>query len=261
MSQIQYPNGDTVQVTSYDQNGNLLSRTDGRGVVTNFVYNDVESKLTDVQYPSNTSLNVHVGYDGYGRKTGVTDGSGSQTVNYDDLSNLTGVTTTYTGLNAQTLSYAYYPDGSRQTLTLPDATTYTDTYDAAGRHVGLTSPGGHVFNWTYANNNWLTSQTSDNTIVTTPTRDARGFVTDLTHRRTDISHTLLSDFALTYASNMTLGSMTSTVSGVSAFSGTTSYAHDTKLQLTQESRNQAGSYVNSNAYDGAGNPTTFDVQA
>ena len=56
---------------------------------------------------------------------------------------------------------------------------------------------------------------------------------------------------------MTLGSMTSTVSGVAAFSGTTSYAHDTKLQLTQESSNRAGGYVNNNAYDGAGNPTTF----
>ncbi len=176
---------------------------------------------------------------------------------YDDRDKATSVTTTYTGLAAQTLSYAYYPDGSRQTLTLPDATTYADSYDAVGRHTGLTSPGGHTFSWTYANNNWLTSQTSDNTIVTTPTRDARGTITDLTHRRTDVMHTLLSDFALTYASNMTLGSMTSTVSGVSAFSGTTNYAHDTKLQLTQESSSRAGGYTNSNAYDAAGNPTTF----
>ena len=257
LSQISYPNGDILQVTSYDLNGNPLQRIDGRGVVTNLTYNDIESRLTDIAYPASTALNVHVSYDGYGRKTGITDGSGSQSVVYDDRDKPISVTTTYTGLAAKTLNYAYYPDGSRQTLTLPDATSYMDTYDAAGRHTGLSSPSGHSFSWTYANNNWLTSQTSDNTIVTTPTRDARGFITDLTHRRTDISHTLLSDFALTYASNMTLGSMTSTVSGVSAFSGTTTYAHDTKLQLTQESSNRAGGYVNNNAYDGAGNPTTF----
>ena len=35
------------------------------------------------------------------------------------------------------------------------------------------------------------------------------------------------------------------------------YAHDTKLQLTQESSSRAGGYTNSNAYDTAGNPTTF----
>ena len=80
LSQISYPNGDTLQVTSYDLNGNPLQRIDGRGVVTNLTYNDVESLLTDIQYPASTGLNVHVSYDGYGRKTGITDGTGSQGV-------------------------------------------------------------------------------------------------------------------------------------------------------------------------------------
>ena len=131
LSQISYPNGDTMQFTSYDLNGNPLQRIDGRGVITNLTYNDVESLLTDVQYPASTSLNVHISYDGYGRKTGITDGSGSQTISYDDRDKPISVTTTYTGLAAKTLNYAYYPDGSRQTLTLPDNSTYTDTYDAA----------------------------------------------------------------------------------------------------------------------------------
>ena len=257
VSQMQYPNGDTMQVTSYDLNGNPLSRTDGRGVVTNFVYNDVESLLTDIQYPSSTGLNVHVSYDGYGRKTGITDGTGSQSISYDDLDKPTSVTTTYTGLAAKTLTYGYYPDGSRQTLTLPDATSYSYSYDAAGKATGLSNPGGHSFTWSYANNDWLTGAAADNTIVTTAVRSARGALTELTNRRGDMAHTLLSDYTVASDTLGNIGSVTSTVPGVSAFSGTTTYTHDAKLQLTNEQSTRGGSYTNSNAYDPAGNPTTF----
>ena len=257
LSQIQYPNGDTMQLPSYDANGDPLQRIDGRGVVTNFVYNDPESRLTDIQYPVTPALNVHVTYDRYGRKTGLTDGSGSQSAAFDDLNNLTSVVTTYTGLPAQTLTYGYNPDGSRRSLSLPDNTSYNYSYDAAGRATGLTNTGGHTWAWSYANNDWLTGQRADNTVVTTPARDARGFVTDVRNNRTDMAGTLLSDYTITLSQNMTLGSITSTVPGVAAFSGTTNYQHDAKLELTSEQSQRAGGYTNSFGYDGAGNPTTW----
>jgi len=256
LSQVSYPNGNLLKYTAYDYNGNPTSRTDGRNVVTNLVYNDPESRLTDVQYPATSTLNVHVTYDEYGRKHIISDGTGSQTANYDDLSNLESVLTTYTGLAAQTTSYNYNPDGSRSSLSIPGG-IYNSTYDAAGRQTGLTNPGSHSWTWAYANNNWLTSQNADNTIVTTPTRDARGFILDLSNNRSDVGHTLLSDYAITQSAGMTLGSMVSTVPAVSAYSGTTNYLHDTKLELTSEQSNRAGSYTNSFGYDGAGNPTTF----
>ena len=68
---------------------------------------------------------------------------------------------------------------------------------------------------------------------------------------------ILSDFTLTLAVNMTPGSVTSTVAGVAAFSGTTTYAHDTKIELTSEQSNRAGGYNNQFGYDGFGNPPTF----
>ena len=40
-------------------------------------------------------------------------------------------------------------------------------------------------------------------------------------------------------------------------SGTTTYAHDTKVQITSEQSSRAGGYNNQFAYDGSGNPTTF----
>ena len=46
-------------------------------------------------------------------------------------------TTTYTGLAAQTITYAYHPDGSRQTMTTP-AGIFSYGYDAAGRATSLT---------------------------------------------------------------------------------------------------------------------------
>src|SRR5581483_10622411 len=56
---------------------------------------------------------------------------------------------------------------------------------------------------------------------------------------------------------LTLGSITSNLPGVTSFSGTTSYTHDSKVQLTQEQSTRAGSYTNGFGYDAAGNPTTF----
>lgn len=256
LNQITYPNGDTMQMPSYDTNGNLLQKIDGRGIVTNFVYNDVESRLTDVQYPATPAINVHVAYDGYGRRSGIMDGSGSQTASFDDLNSLTSVTTSYTGLAAQTVSYGYNADGSRSGLNAPYG-GYTYTYDAAGRQTGLSNPGGHSWSWAYASNDWLTGQMADNTIVTTPSRDARGFLLDLSNNRIDMAHTTLSDYAISYSAGMTLGSINSSVPAVPAFSGTTSYQHDSKIQLTSEQPSRGGSYNNGFGYDAAGNPTTF----
>jgi len=107
------PGGETVQFPSYDPAGNLLQRIDGNNTTTNYLYNDAESLLTDIQYPATPALNVHFGYDSYGRRNSMTDGVGSHAYGYNNADALTGTTTTYTSLPAQAISYAYYPDGSR----------------------------------------------------------------------------------------------------------------------------------------------------
>ena len=57
---------ETTQFPSYDNDGNLLQRIDGNEVITNYLYTDPESLLTDIQYPASTSLNVQFTYDSYG---------------------------------------------------------------------------------------------------------------------------------------------------------------------------------------------------
>ena len=59
----------------------------------------------------------------------MTDPTGTQSYSYDDPGNTLSVTTHYTGLPAQTISYAYYPDGSRQSMTTP-AGVFSYKYDA-----------------------------------------------------------------------------------------------------------------------------------
>ena len=120
LASIQYPGGDTEQYPSYDPAGNLLQRVDGNGFVTNYLYSDPEGLLTDVQYiyPSNFPGakigNVHLTYDGYGRRSSVTDGTGSRTYGYltgtDFLFNIQ--TSFAGGPQNVSLTWGYAPDGS-----------------------------------------------------------------------------------------------------------------------------------------------------
>ena len=101
LSSITMPGSEVTQFTSYDNAGNLLQRIDGNNVTTNYVYNDSESLLTDIQYPATTSLNVHFTYDSYGRRSRMSDSTGSQSYSYGNLDELLSVATTYTGLSAK----------------------------------------------------------------------------------------------------------------------------------------------------------------
>jgi YD repeat-containing protein len=127
VSSITMPGGEVTQFTSYDNAGNLLQRIDGNNVTTNYLYDDPESLLTDIQYPATTSLNVHFTYDNYGRRSGMTDGTGSQSYSFGNLDELLSTTTTYTGISAKTISYSYYPNGSRESMTRQRARLITRT--------------------------------------------------------------------------------------------------------------------------------------
>ncbi|MGO8671231.1 MAG: RHS repeat domain-containing protein, partial [Capsulimonadaceae bacterium] len=118
LASVVYPMGDSVQYPSYDKDGNVLQRTAGRNQGTSYYYNDPESLLTEIAYASNPSENVYYAYDGFGRVSGMSDGTAGTpttpgvTFAYDDLDEPTSVATTYTGLPTATIGYNYYPDGS-----------------------------------------------------------------------------------------------------------------------------------------------------
>ena len=254
ISSMALPGGETTQFPSYDNDGNLLQRIDGNSVVTNYLYTDSESRLTDIQYPASTSLNVHFGYDSFGRRSSMTDGTGSQSYSYGNLDELLSITTTYTGLAAKTISYTYYPNSSRQSMITPPG-TFSYSYDAAGRPASMINPFSESTNWAYQDNNWLATQTLANGATGSYTYNALGQVTRLLNQ---ISASTISDFSsIGYDGVGNRSSVTASIPGAISLSGTTGYTYDTKDQLTQETSTRNGGFTDNFGYDSAGNPTSF----
>lgn len=289
-SDTQHPNRDTAQFPSHDPNGNTLQRVDGRGVVTNYVYNDPESLLTDVQYPSTPGLNVHYDYDTYGRLLDLTD-SAFGTFNVDGTVNTPGKTFGYdeadlvstiqtrfrtpTGglLPTQTQSYLYWPNGSRQSAATP-AGAFSYNYDKVGRLQTLTNPFSEATNWLYQDNGWLQSLTLGNGVSTAYSFDAGGKLLDLAYQK---AGTTIADFSvpatsgydsagnrLSVSVNLPLAGLPAGYSGPATYySGTTNYQYDQRNQLLQEQSTRLGTsmattnYTYTYQYDLAGNPTTF----
>lgn len=251
---ITMPGGEVTQFTSYDNDGNLLQRIDGNNVTTNYVYNDAESLLTDIQYPATTNLNVSFTYDSYGRRSGMTDSTGTHGYSYGNLDELLSATTTYIGLTAKTISYSYYLNGSRESMTTPPG-TFNYSYDAAGRPTSMTNPFSETTSWSYLNNNWLQTQTLANGATATSTYNALGQVTRMLNQ---IGSTTISDFnSITYDGVGNRTSVIASIPGATSLNGTTTYTYDNKNQLTQESSTRSGGFTDNFSYDSAGNLTSF----
>jgi RHS repeat-associated protein len=253
LASITMPGSDVTQFTAYDNNGNLLQRVDGNNVTTNYVYNDPESLLTDIQYPAATSLNVHFGYDSFGRRTSMTDSTGSQSYTYGNLDELLSATTTYTGISAKTISYSYYPNSSRQSMTTP-AGSFSYSYDAAGRALSMTNPFSETTSWSYEDNNRLWTQTMSNGAVTTYTNNSLGQVT---HLQNQIGSTTLSAYTISYDGAGNRSSIAASNIATSALNGNGTFTYDTKNQLLEELSTRNGGFTDDFGFDGAGNPTSY----
>ncbi|MHB1459602.1 MAG: hypothetical protein ACYC0V_22045, partial [Armatimonadota bacterium] len=287
LTSIVYPGGASIQYPEHDGVGNVLQRIDANTAVTKYHYSDpvpddpndksVLGQLTHIEYPDTPDLDVHFGYDSYGRLTEAWDGvltrdNGNtiRTYNafrnqytFDDLNIVTNTTTAYYAnqqlLMSRQLSYQYYPDGSTDQITTPVG-NFVYTYDAAGHPTGLTNPSSEAFSWTYYDNNWLSTQTSPEAVATCR-YSSRGFINSLVNKKTDT--TLLSEYVgapyMTYDSVGNLLSMTANLPNVSAIhTGLTSYQYATRNQLVQEQSTRNNGYTNAFIYDDAGNPTTFE---
>ncbi len=261
LTQVAYPGStgvsyDKVRFTSYDAVGNLLSRTDGNGQITNYAYADTDGALSAMSYPGTTGNDVSLAYDAYDRPTSRTDSAGSYAWRYDDLGDRTGEDTSYTGISTQTVSFQYWPDGSRKTLTLPAGRAFGYTYDANGRCTGMslynlaTGP-----SFTYYDNGWEASRTMPNGMTAAYTYNAVGRLAGLTN---SVNSTTVSQYgSLGYDGVFNLTSLAASVPSTSAYSGTTTYGYDGMDRLTSESSTRLGGYSQTNAYDGAGNTTTL----
>lgn len=255
LGSVLYPGGDTIQLPSYDGAGNVLKRMDGRGVETDYVYDDPENLITDIQYPLNTAKNIHYTYDSFGRVATMTDGAGSTVYAYDDLDTITSVTRTYTGVPGKTITYSYYPDGNRASMITP-AGTFTYGHDAVGRLTSVTNPFSEVDQAQYYDDGSLQRHTLGNGAYSDYTYDPIGELLGLTQRTA--SNNLLTSFGgMTYDGLGNRLTVSVNMPGWTPFSGTTTYTYDAASRLIYESSTRNGGFAQQFAYDNAGNSTTF----
>ncbi|HAM50579.1 MAG TPA: hypothetical protein DCP92_07725 [Nitrospiraceae bacterium] len=182
------PNNATTTST-YDANGNLLSKTDAKGNTTTYTYDSNGNMLTMTDALNNTTTYT---YNQYGQMTSATDPQGNLTVyNFDSSGNLLSVTdpsgakTIYqydqrgnvvstTSASGQTTTISYDSYGNRSAITDPAGAVTTYTYDISSNMLSQTDPAGNTTTFQYNALNQLVSVTDPLGNVTTYTYDAKG---------------------------------------------------------------------------------------
>jgi len=132
--QTDSPDSGTTTYT-YDEAGNRITQTDARNVTANYSH-DALNRLTDVEWPSDPTLNIHYLFDkkeaGAGRLYRMTDGSGSTTWDYDHFGRVT-TKTQIVGATTLNLGYQYDDGGNLSAIVYPDGAVIEYGYDLAGR--------------------------------------------------------------------------------------------------------------------------------
>jgi len=141
-----------IETYAYDPAGNLVQKTDALGNTVTYTYDDLNRLIQEI-YPD-PNQNVTYAYDqgafGVGRRTGMTDESGSLSLSYDARGRLTTRTSTVQGMPF-TFSQTYTPGGRVESVTTPSGRTLDYTRDAMGRMEGLTTTRGSTTKTLVAN--------------------------------------------------------------------------------------------------------------
>lgn len=141
----------------YKVDDSIESVTDARGASATYIYNNNRHLVNEVHYSAPSGItatsNVTLGYDAVGNRTSMTDGSGTMSYSYDQLSRITSETKSFTGLSGSyTLNYGYNFAGEVISIGLPFNSQEIDySYDTAGRLSGVTGSGFNATYYTYPN--------------------------------------------------------------------------------------------------------------
>jgi YD repeat-containing protein len=118
--------------------------TDARGATQTLSYNN-RHQVTGITYgaPSGVvaTAPVSFGYDAAGNRISMTDGLGSTSYSYDQLSRLTSETRNFTNVGSFTLSYGYNLANELTSVTDPTGAAVGYAYDKTGRMTDVTGSG------------------------------------------------------------------------------------------------------------------------
>jgi YD repeat-containing protein len=126
---------------TYNDDGTVNTVTDARQVTQTFSYN-ARHLVTGISYSAPSGItptsSVSYSYDAAGNRTGMTDGAGSTSYQYNTLSQLTQETRTFTGLGSFNIYYSYNLAGQLTSITDPFSSAISYGYDQLGRVSGVT---------------------------------------------------------------------------------------------------------------------------
>jgi RHS repeat-associated protein len=152
-----------ITAYTYDGAGNRITKQDPGGNCsatprtgcTTLTY-DAANQLKTISYSDGITPNVtNVGYDGIGKRTAMTDGTGTSSWVWDSLGRLKSYTN---GAGAQ-VQYAYNLRNLPTTITYPGGLNVTRGYDDAGRLTSVQDWGGNTTAFGYDPNSNLTTET------------------------------------------------------------------------------------------------------
>ncbi len=139
------PESGTVQYNSYDGNGNLLSKTDARGVTVTSTYNEMNQVLTRTYATGGTTAaatnDAHYTYsdpavaNSIGRLTKIDNGSKTQVTAYDPPGRPASTSQTVGSTTYTFPAYSYNRADGLTSVKYPSGRQVASTFDAAGRAI------------------------------------------------------------------------------------------------------------------------------
>lgn len=237
------PDNKTTGYT-YNTMGKLLVTTKPNADTSTNAW-DTAGELTGITYSGSSTPAVTYTYDSSGRRTSMTDGSGTTTYQHDVFGETTAVTT---GSGATT-TYGYDAAGNTTNIGYPTTgTSITRAFNAIEQLASITDPTSGITSFTYTKDGALTKTTYPNGTTNTIGYDNADQPTSSALAK---GTTALG--TITYARDNT-GDLTGTTPGSGAPGSATTYGYSSNQYLT-------GSTVSGTtmgyAYDTVGNPTSL----
>jgi RHS repeat-associated protein len=223
---------------AYDLAGNKTSKKDADGRTTSYAY-DADNRLTGITYSDGSTPNVTMAYDTDGRRTSLTDGTGTSSFSYDALGRLTsqangaGLTTDYSYDLASNLTAITYPNGKK----------VSRSFDNDNRLASISDWLGNKTTFGYDANSNLTSESLPNSITSETSYNKADQLTSITDTA---GSSPLASFTYTRDNLGQVVSATET----GALSATHHYTYDANERLGKEDNTTY-------AYDPADNPTSY----
>jgi RHS repeat-associated protein len=224
----------------YDGVANRIQRTDARGLVVSYNY-DEGRRLVSILYPDGGYVtNI---YDAAGQKVGMVDRTGATSYSYDVLGRQSSVVYPI----GQALTYSYDAIGNRTVMASSSGLT-SYAYDAQSRLTNIANPYGEVTTLSYDALSREAQKFLANGIAVNHGYDTVGREVLLEQRRTD--GTALAVYTSTYDN---VGNRLSILEGDGS---RTTYTYDASYRLLGEERSGSSSFFTSFTYDGLGNRLT-----